>query len=218
MPLDAQEAARVYDRIGRLQDTQRFYEDPATTRLAELADLGQARSVYELGCGTARFAVGLLRDRLSAQARYVAADVSPKMVGLARRRLEPWAPRARVELVEPPGSELPGEDGAFDRFLAAYVFDLLSAEDAHALLEEARRLLEPQGVLGVVSLTHGTTWPTRLVSRTWSGVSRRWPALLGGCRPIEATELLGSTGWRPRRRELIARFGVPSEVVVAERG
>ena len=217
MPLGAEQARRVYDRIGRLQDTQRFYEDAATSRLAELAELDRARSVLELGCGTGRFAEGLLRDRLGTNARYVGIEISPKMAALARRRLAPWAPRARVELIAPPGLDLPGEGGDLDRFLAAYVFDLLSGEDARALLAEARRLLGDAGLLGVVGLTHGTTATSRLVSRTWEGVSRRWASLLGGCRPIELTELMSESDWRVRHREVVSRFAVPSEVVVAER-
>jgi ubiquinone/menaquinone biosynthesis C-methylase UbiE len=217
MPLGADEARRVYDRIGRLQDTQRFYEDAATSRLARLAELDHARSVFELGCGTGRFAEAELRAALDQGARYTGVEISPRMAALARRRLAPWAPRARVELIDPPGRALPGEDGGFDRFLAAYVFDLLSTEDARALLAEARRLLSESGLLGVVSLTHGTSTAGRLVSRTWGAVSRRWPSLLGGCRPIELSAQLGSGGWRLRHRDVVVRFGISSEVVVAER-
>ena len=56
MPLTAEQARRVYDRIGCAQDTQAFYEDAAVIRLAQLGAFERARSVFELGCGTGRFA------------------------------------------------------------------------------------------------------------------------------------------------------------------
>ncbi len=217
VPLDAESARRAYDRIGRVQDTQRFYEDPATKRLTRHANLGEARSVFELGCGTGRYAAELLATTLPADARYLGVDVSPKMVRLARDRLAQWTSQAEVRLAEPPGLELPGTDGAFDRFLATYVFDLLSTEDAQALIGEAYRLLQPHGLLALAGLTHGTTALSRAVSTAWSAVESGWPGLVGGCRPVELTELVDAPRWRVAHREVVTPWGVASEVLVASR-
>ncbi len=215
MPLAAAHARKVYDRIGRLQDTQAFYEDAATARLAELGAFAQAREVFELGCGTGRYAARLLRGRLAADVRYRGVDVSPRMVALARTRLRPWVPRAEVALLDPPARELPGADGEYDHFVATYVFDLLAGEYAQELLAEAHRLLAAGGLLCAVCGTDGVTPAGRIVSGVWSALARRWPTLLGGCRPIELAGLLAPVQWRVEQRELITRWGVTSEVVVA---
>ena len=102
MPLDALSARRFYDRIGVLQDTQRFYEVPAVRRLVALGDFEHAEAVVELGCGTGRFASNLLENVLRPAATYLALDVSPGMIRLTKQRLAPWADRARVELLNPP--------------------------------------------------------------------------------------------------------------------
>lgn len=217
MPLDAEGARRVYDRIGRVQDTQRFYEDPATHLLAQLASLHEARSAYELGCGTGRYAAWLLDTELQADASYFGVDVSPKMVRLAGERLARWAPRAEVEVVQPPARTLPGADESCDRFLGTYVFDLLSSNDAQALIEEAHRLLTPEGLIGAVSLTRGETRASRLVSGAWGTVASRWPTLVGGCRPIELGDLLDGGSWRVVHRQVVTAWGIPSEVLVASR-
>ena len=217
MPLDAVGARRFYDRMGRWQDTQRFYEDAATARLAALAGLAGAGSLFELGCGTGRLAAGLLAGELAGDARYLGVDVSPVMVQLARRRLAAWAPRAEVQLVELPALTLPGEQGSVDRFVATYVLDLLSHGHARALIDEAHRLLAPGGLLALVSLTHGTTAASRLVAGGWGAVARRWPALVGGCRPIELGELVEPGRWEVVEREVVTSWAVPSEVLVAAR-
>jgi ubiquinone/menaquinone biosynthesis C-methylase UbiE len=215
VPLDAEAARRVYDRIGRVQDSQRFYEDAATGRLVELGRLASARSIFELGCGTGRFAAGLLGERLDADARYLGVDVSRRMVALSANRLRRWAPRAEVLSLEPPATELPGTDSGFDRFVAAYVFDLLAEDHARELLAEARRLVEPSGLLCVAGLTGGVTRRGRLIAGAWGAVARRAPAVLGGCRPIEVASLLDRGAWRVRAREVVESWGVPSEVLVA---
>ena len=215
MGLGPEAARRVYDRIGRMQDTQRFYEDAATSRLTELAEFEQVHSVFELGCGTGRYAARLLRWRLPADVRYLGVEVSPTMVRLARRRLRSWALRACVELLEPPVRSLPGADHAYDRFIATYVFDLLPSDDADALIAEVQRLLAPCGRLCVVSLTDGTTPAGRVVSRSWSAVAGRWPALVGGCRPMQLRDLLPAERWRFEHHEVLTTWGIASAIAVA---
>ena len=217
MPLDAASARAVYDRIGRLQDSQRIYEQAPVDQLEHLADLADSDSLFELGCGTGRLAADLLTRTLPATATYHGVDVSPKMVELATRRLAPWRSRARVTLLEPPAVELPAGDASADRFVATYVFDLLCATDADALLAEAARILVPGGRLALVSLTMGTTTASRMVTSAWATVARRWPRLVGGCRPIELRDLLTAPTWSLEHRRVVVRFGVPSEVVVARR-
>lgn len=186
-------------------------------QLLELGAFAQAGAVFELGCGTGRLAAKLLEGVLAPGTTYLATDVSSEMVAVASRRLSPWAGRAAVQLLEPPALELPGEDAAFDRFLSTYVFDLLAPEAAGALLSEAARLLIPGGLLMLVSLTRGTTAASRVVCSFWSAVALRWPSLIGGCRPIELTDITAGPEWRLRHNEVVVRLTVPSQVVVAER-
>src|SRR5262249_37522516 len=146
-------ARAVYDRIGRWQDTQRFYEDFATADLLAHADLSRARSVLEFGSGTGRFAERLLREHLPPSARYRGIDVSPTMVALARIRLGPWRDRVTVEQTD--GSpRIAAPDGAFDRFVSTFVLDLLSVDDIATLVGEAHRILSAEGLLCVAGLTH----------------------------------------------------------------
>lgn len=217
VPLDAGRARRVYDRVGRWQDTQRFYEDAATARLVAVGDFAGSRAVFELGCGTGRFAAGLLARELGGDARYLGVDVSPVMVAVARRRLAGWGSRAEVRLLDPPALVLPGPPASFDRFVATYVFDLLSDGDARALVAEAYRLLTPGGLLALVSLTHGVTATSRIVTSGWGAIAGRWPGLLGGCRPIELRDLVGPRRWAVRERDVVVSRGIPSEVLVAAR-
>ena len=58
--LTTEQAAAVYDRIGRWQDTQAFYEYRAVEDLVRSGDFEQARSVVEVGCGTGALAERLL--------------------------------------------------------------------------------------------------------------------------------------------------------------
>ncbi len=212
--LSPEQVGRVYDRIGRVQDWQRVYEGPAVADLIAHADFENARSVFELGCGTGAMALSLFDEVLPRDAMYTGVDVSTKMVQLASRRLERFGDRATIRQVSgrPP---LPGESGRFDRFVSMYVFDLLAESLARDLLADAQRLLSANGRLCLVSLTHGTTGPSRAVCSMWNRAWRLAPSLVGGCRPIDLLPLLED--WKIEHTADISAWSVPSQVVVATR-
>lgn len=211
--LTPREAGRVYDRIGRFQDWQNFYEGPATRDLEAHAEFESAQSVFELGCGTGAYAARMLDRLLPGEATYHGVDVSDKMVAMASRRLERFGDRARVDHVsgEPP---LPGSDGTFDRFLAIYVIDLLSDDLASDLLKEAHRLLGTGGRVCLVSLAQGETRAARAVCSAWNAAFRLSPSLVGGCRPVDLPGLLDAT-WRVDYVGTVTAWAVTSQIVVA---
>jgi SAM-dependent methyltransferase len=211
--LSPAQAARVYDRIGRFQDWQAFYEGPAVSDLIAHAHLDAASGVFELGCGTGALAARLLAEQLPVEATYLGVDVSPHMVRLSRERLQRWAGRA---CVLPTDGSLPlsGVDSAYSHFLAVYVFDLLPEEYARAQLLEAARLLAPGGRVGLVSLAPGRSRVACLVSGAWGALWELAPRLTGGCRPVDLGSLL-EQGWVTEYRALVEAWGVASEVIVA---
>jgi len=214
--LTPEQARRVYDRIGRTQDWQRFYEDAATADLVARAGFDAAHSIVELGCGTGRFAASLLARHLPVDAGYVGVDLSPRMVALASERLRPWRDRARVSLVDG-DAPVPATDGAADRFVANYVFDLLGPEQTRATLAEARRVLAPDGLLCTAGLTFGQAGIAQFVSRAWTAVWTRRPELVGGCRPVRLVDALDPAAWDVRHRGTVVAWGIASEILIAMR-
>ncbi len=211
------EGARAfYDRFGTLQDRQRFYEDIATRDLVAHAEFEKAKAVLEFGCGTGRFAAALLAHNLAADAIYTGCDLSSTMVGLARERLAQFGARAQVYLTD--GTlRLAAPDAAFDRFVSNYVLDLLPSGDIALLLAEAHRVLTADGRLCLVSLTRGVSPVSRFVTSALERLHRLWPVLVGGCRPIEFSEFLAKSQWKVEYQNVVIRFGIPSEVLVARR-
>jgi len=214
--LDYRQAQRIYDRIGRWQDTRPLTERRAMDEIAWRGDFYNAAAVLEFGCGTGRFAARLLETKLPAAATYLGMDVSAKMVELAGEALAPWRGRARVELSDG-STTLPVADGEYDRFLCTYVLDLLSPTDTAALLAEAHRALRPGGLLALASLTPGSTPPSRVLTGLWRGLWRLDPRAVGGCRPVELAALLAPDRWLVRDRLMVTKWALSSEVLVAER-
>ncbi len=214
MVLSRGRVKKYYDWFGARQDTQAFYEDAPVDTLMDHAELEKAADIFEFGCGTGRLAADLLTHRLPEAATYTGCDLSSTMVRIARERLKPFEQRAHV-LLSSDTIALPLVDHSIDRVISTYVFDLLTENDMRRVLAESRRVLRPGGRLCLVSLTTGTTILSRLVSSVWSAVFRLRASLVGGCRPIGLSPLFSSNEWTVLYREVVVKFGVPSEVLVA---
>jgi ubiquinone/menaquinone biosynthesis C-methylase UbiE len=214
MVLKPHEAKKFYDRFGKRQDSQSFYEDKATNDLIAHGDFGEAANVFEFGCGTGRFAERLLTAHLPASATYTGYDLSSTMVGLAGQRLAAF--KARMQVIQTDGTIrfLVG-DSSVDRIVSAYVLDLLSATDISAFFREAYRILQIGGKIGLVGLTTGTTWDPRIVTAAWFSIFRMRPSLVGGCRPVRLTRFLDTNLWQLGYHRVATAFGIPSEVLVA---
>lgn len=214
--LSHQQAKAFYDRLGKKQDSQSFYEDVATLALIRHGEFAEASTVLEFGCGTGRFAEGLLERHLRASAMYIGIDISDTMVALAKERLARFGPRAAVYLTD--GSpHLDFGTATFDRFISNYVLDLLTFEDIRVVLDEAWRVLCEGGLLGLTSLTYGFTPISRVVVRIWRAIHAMRPMLVGGCRPVSLLELVTGPRWNIRYHDKFSNYGVPSEVLVAKK-
>ena len=212
MALTVQQARSAYNRIGRVQDWQAFYEDVATDRLVANAALAGNQTIFEFGCGTGRLAERLL-GTLPSSVDYVGVDISPVMIDITTSRLAAWGDRAKAVLVD--GSlPLPADDGFADRVLSSFVFDLLDEDYARAVLDDLRRMLTDDGRLCLASLSHGGRLLERAVSRAWTGLWGLAPQLLGGCRPIDVSALL-DRDWQIQHHSRVHQWGLVTDVVIA---
>lgn len=214
--LSRDRARQYYDRFGAKQDRQSFYADPIFDWLLHYGDFDRASRVFEFGCGTGRFAHQLIQTHLPETASYVGVDVSTTMVHLARETLSEFGQRAQV--IETNGTPQIGfPDASFDRFLSTYVLDLLAPSDIAMVLQEAHRVLRPEGLLCLAGITTGHTCGSRIAMTLWQGVNYLWPSLLGGCRPLQLEHLLAANRWQIRYRTLASVRGIASEAVIGSK-
>lgn len=212
--LNAEAVRRYYDRFGRKQDLQ-IYEGAPLDALVRHGGFHEANRVFELGCGTGRFAERLLETEVSWTATYHGVDVSETMVRLARERLKRFGDRAKLERVEAE-ADLTTLAAGCDRFVVNYVLDLLSEGDIHRVLNQAVQSLLPDGRLCAVSLSHGVGGLALAVSRRWERVFQKHPDWVGGCRPLELQPLVRASGsWRILYADKVRSWLITSEVLVA---
>lgn len=179
-------------------------ETRAHRRALAILERSPCSSLLEVAVGTgtecARLAVDPRRKLC------VGIDLSASMLKRARRKSG-----RRALLCQADARGLPFRDGSFDCLLSCYMIDLLPDNDIPIALGEFHRVLRPGGLLVLVVMGR-QSWA---LQRTWMMLFRRIPALVGGCRPVEAAAWLRASGWNLETREHIVQSGFRSEILVA---
>jgi ubiquinone/menaquinone biosynthesis C-methylase UbiE len=215
-PLDKNSIKRFYDWLGEKLDTQSFYEQSGLDVLAHHGQFDSAHAVFEFGCGTGRLAEQLFREYLPPDCHYSATDISPNMAAITRERLKPWEGRTSI-MVSAGGVGLDYGDARFDRFICTYVIDLLNDTESFKLMGEAYRVLQPDGLLCLVSITPGVTFLSRIMMRTWQFINKLNPILTGGCRPVRLRRFVQEKKWSVVYHQVLSKYGVAIEIVIARR-
>lgn len=206
-------AQAYYDRFGKKQNSQGFYEDPALNELITHAGFEDSQNVFEFGCGTGKFAARLLKNHLPSSALYHGIDISPVMIDLAKQRIETYVDRAHVVLTDST-RQFPLPDNSAHHVVSTYVLDLLSEAAILRFFEEAHRTLIPGGKVCLASLTQGVNLLSRIVSSLWMSIFRLNPAIVGGCRPIILDSFIDFQKWQVVYKKVVTPFAVPSEVLI----
>jgi SAM-dependent methyltransferase len=119
-------------------------EAPPRDLLAR-ADVAPGHEVLDVATGTGNIAI----RTAAVGARTVGLDLTPELLGTARRRAEQHG--VNVEWIEGDAEDLPFEDERFDRMLSA--FGVQFAPRHEVVAGELARVCRPGGRIGLVSWT-----------------------------------------------------------------
>ncbi|HEY5988192.1 MAG TPA: methyltransferase domain-containing protein [Streptosporangiaceae bacterium] len=202
----------VYDRVAAFYDlVENPFEQRARERALQLLDARPGERILEIGPGTGHALVALARAT-SPAGQVTGVDLSPRMLGRARRRAAQTGYKDRVCLIQGDAHQLPLAAGVFDAVFMSFVLELIGTPKIPPLLDGCQRVLRPGGRLGVVSLQ--LTQPPRVMTRLYLAARRHLPAVLD-CRPIPVSALLAASGWHVQAVQPLSLSGLPATTVVA---
>ena len=208
------QAKKYYDNFGAKQDSQGFYEDKPIGIVEQEALFEQATNVFDFGFATGKRSSDLFKTKLSETCKYTGQDISDTMITLAQEKMEPWKDRPQVRLTDG-STTLPEPDNTFDRFFSTYVLDLLPEQETKNILNEAKRVLEPNGMLCLVGITSGKNIRSKIVSGGWKLIFKLRPSVVGGCRPIDLTKFVLEPDWKILFHKKVTAKMVASEILIA---
>jgi SAM-dependent methyltransferase len=154
-----------HERLSRLIAAVAWGADirPFYVSMRAIADVLDGGLIVDAPCGAGVAFRGL---RPQQRVRYLALDLSPRMLERARRRAHALG-LAQIELVEGDAESVPLEDGSVDLFLS--YFGLHCFPDPEAAAAEIARCLRPGGRVVGSLITRGGSLRHRLLVRPGRG-------------------------------------------------
>jgi ubiquinone/menaquinone biosynthesis C-methylase UbiE len=181
-----------------------------TAGLARLA-VKEGERVLEIGFGPG-LALSKLAGTTGKTGWVCGLDISEAMVSLARASLERAGLAERAELRVGDAMALPYTKRSFDAVLMSFVLELFDTPEIPLVLAECRRVLRPEGRIGVVSIS--ASGRRTLVRRLYEWSHERFPRVVD-CRPIPVRAPVESAGFTATTAETISLWGLDVEVVAA---
>jgi demethylmenaquinone methyltransferase/2-methoxy-6-polyprenyl-1,4-benzoquinol methylase len=207
-----EQARRFYDRISTVYDyLTRAFEQKYAAMAAECLSVKEGETVLEIGFGPGH-CLKRLAEAVGRTGKVYGVDISSGMVEVTRRRLNKAQLMDRVELYCADATNLPYGDSTFDATFMSFTLELFDTPEIPRLLEDIKRVLKPEGRIGIVSMSKKNE--ESLLLRLYEWTHRKWPEYVD-CRPIRLEQSLRDAGYEIRKYEKFKLFGLPGEIVLA---
>ncbi len=183
-------------------------ETKAQSKVIELANIKDGEVILDAAAGTCKLFEKLLK--INSNGLNLASDISKEMLLNAKERLNNFKDVKNILLLDSV-EHLSFKDETFDLILNNYMFDLMPVTKFTVVLKEFYRVLKPGGRIVISTMSFGSRW----YNRFWYYLSKYFPKLLTGCRPISLKNYIADAGFNIQVSEMISQNTFPSEIIKA---
>ena len=198
-----------YDRLSRWYDSFSASERHFTEAGLQLLDAQLGENILEIGFGTGHALVELA-DAVGNTGRICGIDLSPGMFAVANHRIRRAGMEGRISLQLGDATCLPFANDHFHAVFMSFTLELFETVEIPPVLAECRRVLQPGGRLGIVSLLKNDTRAVEI----YEWFHMHFPVVVD-CRPIFVQQVLEAAGFRTGKSEEKQLWGLPVAAVIA---
>ena len=205
------QAKESYDKISRFYDYfagvfEKKYRNVALERL----NIKRGEIVLEIGFGTGH-CLKQMAQSVGENGKAYGIDISSGMLEVSKQRLEEAGLLDRVELQCEDALKIPYKDNKFHAVFMSFALELFDTPEIPKVLTEIKRVLKPDGRLGVVSMSKQDE--DSILLRLYEWTHKRFPQYVD-CRPIYVKQSMKDAGFGIVHGEKVKLFGLPGEIVI----
>jgi ubiquinone/menaquinone biosynthesis C-methylase UbiE len=195
-----------YDRLSGFYDLLSGKAEAEIFRRA--SDLLRSRKIerfLDIGCGTGKGLSKFKKTNPSTISMF-GIDLSLKMCRITSKK--------NIGTANANGVALPFKSSVFDAVIYSFSLEIFPEEFIKPALDECLRVLKPGGVVCVICMADEPG--KNLVHGLYLWANRTFPKIVD-CRPISVLRLLNKSQFMIIEKEIRNLFGLPVEIVLAEK-
>jgi len=201
-----------YNRLSHIYDlftgiSERRFTETGVKMLA----VQPGENVLEIGFGTGHSLV-TMAQAMDVSGKMTGVDISEGMVKVTQSRLKRSGLAGQVDLQVGDATDLPFNAACFDAVFTSFTLELFTSQDIPRVLKECRRVLRPEGRIGVVALAKADGVAVRI----YECVHSQFPDIID-CRPIFVRKVIEEAGFRIARTVAGSVWGLPVNIVIARK-
>jgi ubiquinone/menaquinone biosynthesis C-methylase UbiE len=209
-----EEAKTSYDKMSRWYDllvgrSEKKFRDNGL----DLLNVRDGENVLEIGFGTGHCTLALARSA-GPSGKVYGIDISEGMLDITASRIEDAELSGRVELQLGDAANLPFPDDFFDAVFMSFTLELFDTPEIPVVLQQCQRVLKPGGRICVVSMSK--EGKSGLMLRLYEWGHKKLPGYID-CRPIFVKTFLEKADFHIQKACIIRLWGLPVEIVLADK-
>ena len=207
------DAEKTYTKMSRTYDLfAGTFEAKYTAIALKHLNIKAGEHVLEIGYGTGQ-SLKQMAKLLGETGKIYGIDISSGMLKVAEKRLKKPNLLNRVELKCGDAVSLPYKVDKFDAVFMSFTLELFDTPEIPIVLNEIKRVLKPQGRLGLVSMSKVDAALVMVKLYEWA--HRKFPKY-ADCRPIYVGQSVEDTGFKIQYKEIKKLFGLPVEIIICK--
>ena len=211
----SKEAAKAsYDMFSRWYDVLVGWGEKKFRKVGlEKLRARESEQVLEIGFGTGHCTLALAQS-VGGSGQVYGLDISEGMRDVTQSRVAQAGIAERVKLKLGDAANLPFEANSFDAVFTSFTLELFDTPEIPVVLQQCQRVLKTGGRICVVAMSKEGK-PNRLV-RLYEWGHAKFPDYVD-CRPIFVRQALEDAQFQILDTTKMSYWGVPVEIVVAQK-
>ena len=203
-----------YDRISSAYDLiADSSEHTAREKGLKLLAVSAGETVLVIGFGTGHSVVSVAQA-VTPTGKAFGIDISQGMMDVAQKRIVEAGVAEQVKLSLGDARDLQFSDQQFDAVFISFTLELFDDVDLPRVLQEIRRVLRPNGRLGVVSML--VEEHKSVMTDIYISMHRHFPHFVD-CHPIAVSGLLLAAGFTVEHFDRMSIWGLPVGIALAKK-
>ena len=186
------------------------FERKHRTLALKRLNVTRGETVLEVGFGTGH-CLKQMAEVVGKEGRVYGIDISSGMLAASRKRLGKAGLWNRVALTCEDAMKMPYADNTFDAVFSSFALELFDSPEIPTVLAEIRRVLRPDGRVGIISMSKEEG--ASLLLKLYEWLHLKLPRFVD-CRPIYVVQSIKDAGFRIQYEERVSLLGLPGYIVI----